>query len=84
MNKINVNEIDFSKLNKLDVESSENTVYLDDKNEKIYKMFLSKNLDLSKKKEENLEALNGIKKDINIVIPENKIMSNGVLIGTIE
>lgn len=49
MNKINVNEIDFSKLNKLDVESSENTVYLDDKNEKIYKMFLSKNLDLSKK-----------------------------------
>ena len=57
MNKINVNEIDFSKLNKLDVESSENTVYLDDKNEKIYKMFLSKNLDLSKKKEENLEAL---------------------------
>lgn len=47
-------------------------------------MFLSKNLDLSKKKEENLEALNGIKKDINIVIPENKIMSNGVLIGTIE
>ena len=72
MNKINVNEIDFSKLNKLDVESSENTVYLDDKNEKIYKMFLSKNLDLSKKKEENLEALNGIKKDINIVIPENK------------
>ena len=84
MNKINVNEIDFSKLNKLDVESSENTVYLDDKNEKIYKMFLSKDLDLSKKKEENLEALNGIKKDINIVIPENKIMSNGVLIGTIE
>ena len=35
MNKINVNEIDFSKLNKLDVESSENTVYLDDKNEKL-------------------------------------------------
>ena len=36
MNKIDINEIDFSKLNKLDVESSENTVYLDDKNEKIY------------------------------------------------
>lgn len=84
MNKIDINEIDFSKLNKLDVESSENTVYLDDKNEKIYKMFLSKDLDLSKKKEENLEALNDIKRDINIVIPENKIMSNGVLIGTIE
>ena len=84
MNKIDVNEIDFSKLNKLDVESSENTVYLDDKNEKIYKMFLSKDLDLSKKKEENLEVLNGIKKDINIVIPEYKIMSNGTLIGTIE
>ena len=84
MNKFDVNEIDFSKLNKLDVESSENTVYLDDKNEKIYKMFLSKDLDLSKKKEENLEALNGIKKDINIVIPDGKIMSNGVLIGTIE
>ena len=84
MNKINVNEIDFSKLNKLDVESSENTVYLDDKNEKIYKMFFSKDLDLSKKKEENLEVLNGIKKDINIVIPEHKIMSNGTLIGTIE
>ena len=84
MNKINVNEIDFSKLNKLNVESSENTVYLDDKNEKIYKMFLSKDLDLSKKKEENLEVLNGIKKDINIVIPEHKIMSNGTLIGTIE
>lgn len=84
MNKINVNEIDFSKLNKLDVKSSENTVYLDDKNEKIYKMFLSKDLDLSKKKEENLEVFNGIKKDINIVIPEHKIMSNGTLIGTIE
>lgn len=84
MNKINVNEIDFRKLNKLDVESSENTVYLDDKNEKIYKMFLSKDLDLSKKKEENLEVLNDIKKDINIVIPEHKIMSNGTLIGTIE
>ena len=84
MDKIDVNEIDFSKLNKLDVESSENTVYLDDKNEKIYKMFLSKDLDLSKKKEENLEALNDIKGDINIVIPENKIMCNGVLIGTIE
>lgn len=50
MNKINVNEIDFSKLNKLDVESSENTVYLDDKNEKIYKMFFSKDLDLSKER----------------------------------
>lgn len=84
MDKIDVNEIDFSKLNKLDVESSENTVYLDDKDEKIYKIFLSKDLDLSKKKEENLEALNDIKGDINIVIPENKIMCNGVLIGTIE
>ena len=41
MNKINVNEIDFSKLNKLDVESSENTVYLDDKNEKIYRLKFS-------------------------------------------
>lgn len=84
MNKIDINEIDFSKLNKLDVESSENTVYLDDKDEKIYKIFLSKDLDLSKKKEENLEALNDIKRNINIVIPENKIMCNGVLIGTIE
>ncbi len=84
MDKIDVNEIDFSKLNKLDVESSENTVYLDDKDEKIYKIFLSKDLDLSKKKEENLEALNDIRRDINIVIPENKIMSNSVLIGTIE
>lgn len=50
MDKIDVNEIDFSKLNKLDVESSENTVYLDDKDEKIYKIFLSKDLIYQKRK----------------------------------
>ena len=57
MNKINYHDIDFNELAKLNVESSESSIYVDKNRKRLYKIFKTRYLDELFDKSEKLDLL---------------------------
>ena len=76
MEVINYNDIDFDKLNKLDIKSRESDIYIDNDKKSIYKIF-KEDLDVYELslKFEKLSLLEKKKNLNNIVIPTAKIVT---------
>lgn len=84
MNKINYHDIDFNELAKLNVESSESSIYVDKKRKRLYKIFKTRHLDELFDKSEKLDLLvqkNHIKR---MIVPDTKIINCGCFVGTVE
>ena len=84
MNKINYHDIDFNELTKLNVESSESSIYVDKKRKRLYKIFKTRDLTELFDKSEKLDLLvqkNHIKR---MVVPDTKIINCGCFVGTVE
>lgn len=84
MNKINYHDIDFNELTKLNVESSESSIYVDKKRKRLYKIFKTRYLDELFDKSEKLDLLvqkNHIKR---MIVPDTKIINCGCFVGTVE
>lgn len=84
MKEVNINDIDFVKLKKLDVKSLDNDVYLDKESNKIYKKFKDTSIEILKSKREILELLDKKRKCKKIIVPDTIIIKNGIFVGTIE
>lgn len=83
MQKINYNDIDFSKLKRLDVDSFESEIYIDDEKEKIYKIFKTSDMYELSCKSFKLDLLEMKNKKKIMSVPNTKIIS-GHFCGTIE
>ena len=84
MNKINYHDIDFNELAKLNVESSESSIYVDKNRKRLYKIFKTRYLDELFDKSEKLDLLvqkNHIKR---MIVPDTKIINCGCFVGTVE
>lgn len=84
MNKINYHDIDFNELTKLNVESSESSIYVDKNRKRLYKIFKTRYLDELFDKSEKLDLLvqkNHIKR---MIVPDTKIINYGCFVGTVE
>lgn len=84
MNKINYHDIDFNELTKLNVESSESSIYVDKKRKRLYKIFKTRDLAELFDKSEKLDLLvqkNHIKR---MIVPDTKIINYGCFAGTVE
>lgn len=83
MQKISYNDIDFSKLKKLDVKSFENYIYVDDNKKNIYKILKEEDFGKLQDKSLKLDLLEEKKDATNISIPKLKI-ENNIFVGVIE
>lgn len=83
MQKISYNDIDFSKLKKLDVKSFENYIYVDDNKKNIYKILKEEDFGKLQNKSLKLDLLEEKKDTTNISIPKLKI-ENNIFVGVIE
>lgn len=83
MNKINYHDIDFNELTKLNVESSESSIYVDKKRKRLYKIFKTRDLTELFDKSEKLDLLVQ-KNHIRMIVPDTKIINYGCLVGTVE
>ena len=83
MQKISYNDIDFSKLKKLDVKSFENYIYVDDNKKNIYKILKEEDFGKLQNKSLKLDLLEEKKDATNISIPKLKI-ENNIFVGVIE
>lgn len=84
MNKINYHDIDFNELAKLNIESSESSIYVDKNRKRLYKIFKTRYLDELFDKFEKLDLLvqkNHIKR---MIVPDTKIINCGCFVGTVE
>lgn len=84
MNKINYHDIDFNELAKLNVESSESSIYVDKNRKRLYKIFKTRDLTELFDKSEKLDLLvqkNHIKR---MIVPDTKIINCGCFVGTVE
>lgn len=84
MNKINYHDIDFNELAKLNIESSESSIYVDKNRKRLYKIFKTRYLDELFDKSEKLDLLvqkNHIKR---MIVPDTKIINCGCFVGTVE
>lgn len=83
MNKINYHDIDFNELTKLNVESSESSIYVDKKRKRLYKIFKTRDLTELFDKSEKLDLL--VQKNrIRMIVPDTKIINYGCFVGTVE
>lgn len=83
MNKINYHDIDFNELTKLNVESSESSIYVDKKRKRLYKIFKTRDLTELFDKSEKLDLLVQ-KNHIRMIVPDTKIINYGCFVGTVE
>lgn len=83
MNKINYHDIDFNELTKLNVESSESSIYVDEKRKRLYKIFKTRDLAELFDKSEKLDLLVQ-KNHIRMIVPDTKIINYGCFVGTVE
>lgn len=83
MNKINYHDIDFNELIKLNVESSESSIYVDKKRKRLYKIFKTRDLTELFDKSEKLDLLVQ-KNHIRMIVPDTKIINYGCFVGTVE
>lgn len=83
MNKINYHDIDFNELAKLNVESSESSIYVDKNRKRLYKIFKTRYLDELFDKSEKLDLLVQ-KNHIRMIVPDTKIINYGCFVGTVE
>ena len=83
MNKINYHDIDFNELTKLNIESSESSIYVDKKRKRLYKIFKTRDLAELFDKSEKLDLLVQ-KNHIRMIVPDTKIINYGCFVGTVE
>ena len=83
MNKINYHDIDFNELAKLNVESSESSIYVDKNRKRLYKIFKTRDLTELFDKSEKLDLLVQ-KNHIRMIVPDTKIINYGCFVGTVE
>ena len=82
MQKISYNDIDFSKLKKLDVKSFENYIYVDDNKKNIYKILKEEDFGKLQDKSLKLDLLEEKKDATNISIPKLKIEKKDIKVVT--
>ena len=84
MNKINYHDIDFNELTKLNVESSESSIYVDKKRKRLYKIFKTNDIGELLIKSEKLDMLVQKKHIKRMIVPDTKIIDCGNFIGSVE
>lgn len=84
MNKINYHDIDFNELAKLNVESSESSIYVDKKRKRLYKIFKTNDIGELLIKSEKLDMLVQKKHIKRMIVPDTKIIDCGNFIGSVE
>ena len=82
MQKISYNDIDFSKLKKLDVKNFENYIYVDDNKKNIYKILKEEDFGKLQDKSLKLDLLEEKKDATNISIPKLKIEKKEIKVVT--
>lgn len=84
MNKINYHDIDFNELTKLNVESSESSIYVDKNRKRLYKIFKTNDIGELLIKSEKLDMLVQKKHIKRMIVPDTKIIDCGNFIGSVE
>ena len=81
MKIIDIRDINFKKLELLEVFSSESTLYFD--NEQVYKLYDKHEVDVSKQKQEKILLLNECALPSNVVVPNTLIQNDNLMYGCI-